>query len=158
MLIRKAKHSDVADICTLWCEFMNFHAAYDPCYTISANGADVFGKFVDEQISSRNALVLVAKDKNGLVGYLLAKIENRPPVFKLRRIGVIYDLAVTEHKRNTGVGTLLYQRSLEWFKKRNITRVELTVATTNPVSTRFWEKQGFVPYYERRFKDINAQT
>ena len=154
MLIRKARHSDVSAICELWCEFMDFHAKYDSCYKRNKKAVNVFSKFVHELISNRKALVLVAQDKKDLIGYLLARLDDRPPVFELKRIGAIYDLAVTEEARNTGIGTRLYKKSLEWFKKHKIKRVELTVATTNPISTRFWKKHGFKPYYERRFKNI----
>jgi ribosomal protein S18 acetylase RimI-like enzyme len=154
MRIRKAKHSDVDRVTALWCEFMDFHAGYDPCFTRRKGSVEIFKKYLHEQISSRKALLLVAEDHKDLIGYLLAKIEERPPVFELRRIGFISDTAVTGDIRNKGVGTRLYKESLKWFKKRNVDRVELIVATTNPISTRFWKKLGFKSYTERKYIEI----
>ena len=51
---------------------------------------------------------------------------------------------------------LIGGESIKWFRKRKIIRVELTVATSNPLSMSFWEKHGFKPYYERRFKNIRT--
>ena len=100
-IIRKAKHNDVGTICSLWREFMDFHEQYDPFYKRSWNGHKLFYKFVDEQISARNALVLVAEQDSDLCAYLLARIDNRPPVFDNRRHGSIYDLAVSASYRPT---------------------------------------------------------
>jgi len=156
MIIRKAKHGDVDAICELWCEFMDFHEKHEPFYKRAKNGAKIFHKFIKEKIRSRNALVLVAVQDKEVCAYLLASIDKRSPVFEMRRIGAIYDLAVTESYRRKGIGERLYKESIRWFRKRKIDRVELTVATSNPLSTKFWKKHGFKPYYERWFNNIKS--
>jgi ribosomal protein S18 acetylase RimI-like enzyme len=156
MIIRKARQGDVDAICELWCEFMDFHEKHDPIYKKAKNGSKVFHKFITEQVKSRNALVLVAIQDKAICAYLLAKIDQRPPVFEKRRIGVIYDLAVSAPYRRQGMGESLYKESIQWFRKKKINRVELTVATSNPLSTRFWKKHGFKPCYERRFRNLKS--
>ena len=42
----------------------------------------------------------------------------------------------------------------EWFKKRGLKRVEISVLKRNPISSKFWDKMGFDTYLERRFKKI----
>ena len=154
--IKKASHKNADSIKNLWCEFMDFHERYDTVYKRAGKGADLFGQFVDKQISDRNALVLVAQINKEICGYLLARIEYRPPVFAERKHGVIYDVAVSGKFRRKGIGEKLYNESLEWFRKRKVTRVELTVATSNPVSMRFWTKLGLKTYSERRYLNINC--
>ena len=156
MTIRRARHTDVDAIGELWCEFMDFHEDYDPFYRRAKNGSKAFHTFIDEQISSRSALVLVAVHDHFVCAYLLARIDTRPPIFEDRKFGAIYDLAVSAPYRKQGVGEGLYKESVLWFKKRRIDRIELTVATSNPLATRFWEKHGFRPYYERRFIEIGS--
>ncbi len=154
--IKKASHKNVDSIKTLWCEFMDFHEQYDNFYRRAKNSTDLFGQFIDKQISDRNALVLVAQSGNEICGYLLARIEYRPPVFADQKHGVIYDVAVSGKYRRKGIGEKLYNEALEWFKKRKTSRIELTVATTNPVSMNFWTKLGLKAYSERRFININC--
>lgn len=156
MTIRHAKHTDVKAIGELWIEFMDFHEGYDSFYRRARNGETAFRDFIDEQISSKSALVLVATDDSAVNAYLLARIESRPPVFEKRRLGSIYDLAVSKHWRRQGIGESLYKESVLWFKKRKIDRIELTIATSNPLAASFWEKHGFMPYHERRFLDIGS--
>ena len=149
-ITRNAKQRDVEIILDLWCEFMDFHEQYDSIYKRSKKGRSKFLKFLKERISDRNSLVLVALEE-AICGYLLAKIETKPPVFNDRRHGVIFDLAITEKLRRKGIGEKLFHESEYWFKKKNVTRVELDVATSNQISNKFWTKMGFKTYSERRY-------
>lgn len=152
--IKKAAHKDTDSIKSLWCEFMDFHEQYDSFYKIAEGGDNVFGEFVDKQISDRNALVLIARKDNHTCAYLLARIENRPHVFQETKHGVIYDVAVSADYRRQGIGELLYDESVKWFKKRKVKRIELTVASSNPVSKKFWSKLGFEPFSEQRYIEL----
>lgn len=154
IVIRKAKQADIDNICKVWCEFLDFHKQFDPAYERAKNGHKAFADFLSKQISSKTALVLVATDRNQICGYIQAKTELKPPVFKARKHGAIYDLAVVGNKRRKGIGTKLYQTATKWFKSKRVDRIELTVATTNPISNAFWRKMGFEPYYTRMFKKI----
>jgi len=154
--IKKASHKDVEKIKSLWCEFIDFHERYDSYYKRSENGAKAFGQFVDKQISNRNALVLIAQVDKETCAYLIARLENRPSVFVETRYGMIYDIAVSEKYRRNGIGEKLYHATIDWFQKRKVERIELNVATSNPVSMKFWTKIGLKTYYERRFINIGT--
>jgi len=153
--IRKARHSDVNKITELWCEFIELHASFDNYYRKSKNGNKRFAEFIEKQISNRNSLVLVAIIQNQICGYLFALKAKHPPVFEVIKYGFISDVAVSRKFRRKGIGKFLYDHAIEWFKKHNIEHVELSVATTNPISNNFWKKLGFKPYYERRHLKIS---
>jgi ribosomal protein S18 acetylase RimI-like enzyme len=153
--IRKATHKDVEDITLLWCEFMDLHESYDNYYKRAKNGASVFREFIDKQISERNSVVLVGITNKIICAYLLAKINNRPAVFSEKKYGYISDIAVAKNYRRNGIGEKLYNEAFKWFKKRKIKRIELTVATSNPISIKFWSKLSFKPYSERRFIEVD---
>ena len=153
--IRKATHKDVENITSLWCEFIDLHGYYDKYYKRSKNGSKVFGKFIDKQIRERNSLVLVGLINKVICAYLSAKIDSRPAVFSETKYGYITDIAVAKKYRRNGIGEKLYYKAFEWFRNRKIKRIELTVATSNPISINFWTKLGFKPYSERRFIKID---
>ena len=153
--IRKATHDDVKSITSLWCEFMDLHNNYDNYYKRAKNGSKVFSEFIKKQISEGNSLVLVGLINKVICAYLAAKIEYRPAVFSARKYGLISDIAVAEKYRRHGIGEKIYSEAIEWFKKRKIKRIELTVATSNPISIKFWSKLGFKPYSERRFIEVD---
>lgn len=153
--IRKATHNDVKIITSLWREFMDLHNGYDNYYKRAKNGTKIFSEFIKKQISDRNSLVLVGITNKIVCSYLLAKVENKPAVFAVRRYGLIVDIAVAEEYRRLGIGEKIYNEAIKWFSRRKIKRVELTVAISNPISMNFWTKLGFKSYSERRFIEID---
>ena len=153
--IRKATHKDVKSITSLWCEFMDLHEGYDNYYKRAKNGTKVFSDFINKQISDRNSLVLVGIINKVICAYLSAKIDNRPAVFSETKYGYIFDIAVNKKYQRKGIGEQIYNEAIEWFRKRKIKRIELTVAISNPISMSFWSKLGFKPYSERRFIEID---
>lgn len=152
--IRKAIQKDAENIAALWVEFIDLHESYENYYKRSKKGRSIFSQFISKQISERNSLVLVGLADKKICSYLFAKIEYRPPVFAERKYGLISDLAVSANYRRKGFGEHLFSESLVWFKKRKVQRIELTVATSNPISINFWSKLNFKEYSERRYLRI----
>jgi ribosomal protein S18 acetylase RimI-like enzyme len=154
MQIRTSVSNDIPRILGLWKEFMDFHKERDPAFTRSVTGHEGFRSFVEENMKSETAQVLVADAGNSLVGYCLARITERPPVFEDRRYGQILDLAVAAPRRRGGVGEALLGEALKWFQKQRISRVDVAVSTANEVASAFWEKHGFKTYMQVRRRDI----
>lgn len=149
--IRKARQSDTEHIVALWKEFMDFHRQYDAHFTRSRYGHMKFKDFVSKKISARNALVLVAQVNRRVVGHIIACIDPYPPVFVEKRYGAIYDLMVDSRFRRRGIGRRLLSETRKWFRKKGIKRIELSVAVTNPLAMRFWNRVGFKTYIERKY-------
>lgn len=152
--LRDATPDDVPAVVELWKEFMDFHMARDPHFTRAADGAESWAKFLRANMADDASMVAVAEARGELVGYLLAKVAEMPPVFERKVCGQIFDLAVTKRFRRTEIGRRLFERAAEWFESRGIDRIELTVAVSNPVSTAFWRRLGFKRYTERLYLEI----
>ncbi|MFG0249998.1 MAG: GNAT family N-acetyltransferase [Phycisphaeraceae bacterium JB051] len=133
---------------------MAYHAEHDPYFAITDNSDQYFVQHLQTHISSRQAKVYVAVIDRQIVGYIMAKIEQRPPIFVHRRFGMISDLAVSADVRRQGIGRLLTEHVLTWFKSRKIDRAELILLAANPLSTRFWEAMDFKLYCARLFREI----
>lgn len=152
--IRRAGQADVAAICVLWKEFMDFHKVRDAHFSRSRAGPRNFSKFVAEQIKKKESCVLIAEHSGHAVGYCIAMVANYPPVFKRTKYGAISDLAVTGKCRRKKVGEKLVRRIEKWFLRRGLDRVELSVASANEVSNPFWRKMGYAPSMMRMFKEV----
>jgi ribosomal protein S18 acetylase RimI-like enzyme len=152
--IRNACEQDLDMIIELWKELMDFHKIRDQHFSRSSDGHKKFMEFISGHIASETSKVLVADYNDSIVGYCLASISNNPPVFVIKEYGSIFDLAVTESHRRTGIGEKLCQEIQKWFKERKIQRIELRVAVTNEVSTSFWRKMGYRPYVVTLYKEI----
>lgn len=149
--IRKARQCDTEDIVELWKEFMDFHKQHDAHFSRSRKGHLQFKDFVSKKISARSALVLVAQMDRRVVGYVIASIDAYPPVFVDKRYGAIYDLMVDAGFRHRGIGRRLFSETRKWFRKKGIKRMELSVAVSNRLAVRFWNRVGFKTYMERKY-------
>lgn len=154
MQIRESQPDDVGSLVELWIELMDFHRDRDPFFTRSADAHDRFGEFVKTKMDSSEAVVLVAEQDGSLIGFSMAMVRDYPPVFETVRHAFIQDVIVTERARRQGVGKRLYEATLAWIRLQGVSRVELEVATTNPVSKAFWYEMGFRDSIKRLALDL----
>jgi len=104
---RKATHRDVDGICALFYEGMVFHEKRDEYFRSSADAVDRFREFVSQQVGNSRSRLVVATTDEGIVGYCLAFLHQRPRIFALKDNAVITDLVVSEEYRRRGIGSLL---------------------------------------------------
>lgn len=145
--IRKARESDIPAVAALWFEMMNTHLARDRRFAISHDASTIFtawlrGLLEDPEI----AYVAVAEEKGSVSGYILGQIEELPPVYTTRRIGVIRDVCVLQGARHHGVGTLMFQHSMDWFRNRRVGAIWVRIPVENAGAKIFWERLGFAPF------------
>ncbi|MEN8126852.1 MAG: GNAT family N-acetyltransferase [Planctomycetota bacterium] len=161
MIIREATKEDVPKILPVWREMMEFHAVRDAHFAICESADQEFAKWISENIVKEDAIVYVAESTKSIVAYCLCLISERPPVCEMKRqYGNLSDLAVAEKYRRDGIGEQIVEQAMEWFRSQGLKRVEVRVAVTNEISTRFWRKMGFSTYLETMSKpvDLPEQT
>lgn len=98
--IGKAVSGDVRRLADLWTSLHKFHERLDPIFRRSANSRSWWIKFARETMSSPEGFVFVAKTGGRPVGYVLGSVKKFPPVFRVRRYGMISDMFV--HSRFRG--------------------------------------------------------
>ncbi len=152
-MIREATRQDVPGITELWKELTDFHSARDPYYQRSPKGHADWAQFAEGVIDGENGAIFIAEHARSTVGYCLALVQERPPIFLKRRYGEILDIAVTAKHRREGVGETLLNAAVAWFREQGLCRVELRVSTQNEVSTAFWKGMGFAAYVETMFRE-----
>lgn len=59
------------------------------------------------------------------------------------RYGYVNNLYVTHERRGHGFGEELLNYSEDWFKKRRVSRLRLTVTVSNEAACRLYEKAGY---------------
>ena len=78
---------------------------------------------------------LVAISKQGIVGYVLVSLRKEG--------GHVLSIAVRRDFRRRGVGTELMAEVLKVLLRKNVTRVDLEVRTSNHAAREFYGKLGF---------------
>jgi len=95
LIIRKTTSADLPAIVELWKELMDFHRNLDPFFSRSKAGHESFLKWIEKGIESDSTEIFVADDSGKIQGYILIEISNYPPVFELKKYGMISDAAVS---------------------------------------------------------------
>lgn len=149
--IRPASSSDIPVITGLWKQLMEFHSERDQWFEICEEGCGGFAEHIDHCIDDDRAILLVAALSGEVVGYCLAEMVQRQPVFRERNFAVISDLVVDVGLRKGGMGTELTREMLRLLKEKGVGRIEVTVAVCNEVSAAFWQKMGFMPYMKKLY-------
>lgn len=146
MVITAATESHIPQIVELWKEFEDFHAALDPFFSRKEDGHIYFEKILSGLMKSNESLVLVAVNGDDVVGFSTASLKTYPPVYINESFGFIGSLSVKSGWRRKGIGEQMLGEMLDWFKSRNIERVELRVRVKNEEGYSFWKKHGFQDY------------
>jgi len=142
--IRNAKISEVKQIASLQRKLNLYHKKIDPeYYALNKNAKKIFIKFAKKNIRSKNGMLLVAVDRNIIVGYVLGVIKKYPPVRKIKRFGYIFDLFVEKSYRKKGIATKFTVELIKWFKKKKLKYIELGVDSRNKLGFEAWKKLGF---------------
>jgi ribosomal protein S18 acetylase RimI-like enzyme len=154
MEIITATKLHIPAIIKLWKEFMDFHKDVDPHFPMRKDAHLNWEKYLRELMNSEDAQVLVAQDKGRVIAYSISVITRYAPIWERETYGMINDLAVTSEYRRKGIGQQMLNKIYEWFKSKNIERIELSVAARNQVSNSFWKRQGFQDYSHRLYIDL----
>ncbi|MFA4834061.1 MAG: GNAT family N-acetyltransferase [Patescibacteria group bacterium] len=148
--IRKAKVKDAHKIAKLGAALLKHHEKFDKYFSSAKGIEEIYKKLFRAAIYSPKSLLLIAEEKGKIIGYALASIEKRPPVYKLRKIGNISDAYIITAYRRLGITNQFIKRIFQWFKTKKIKNVELQVHIKNEISKAAWSKYGFRAYVERR--------
>jgi ribosomal protein S18 acetylase RimI-like enzyme len=152
MKIRRAELNDIPGLVNLWIEFMDFHTALDAGFVRSANASENWTAYIKTKLTDNDVRILVAEMEESLVGYVVATVNEYPPIITLTRYGFISDIAVTAEHRQQGIAHQLFETAENWLLSVGVSRIELKVDVLNDVSRSFWEKEGFKRHTETLIK------
>jgi ribosomal protein S18 acetylase RimI-like enzyme len=151
-VIRKASTCDVPQIVELWKELMDFNKQYDEHWSRLETGHKNFGDFINSHIADEAFCVLVAEADKDIVGYCLSEIQKcDPQILKIQEYGHISNITVTRNFQRKGIGESLLRKTMDWFSKKGVHRIEVCVGIGNKSARKFWTKMGFTVFVETMF-------
>lgn len=130
MNVRSFGLSDYASITTLLKEVLS-----EEC---NAETMKAFGR----QLSWDSELVLVAEDKDSIVGMIIGTIDKNN--------GYYYRIAVAPLHQRRGIGTQLIQALNQKFVQRKVNKIMLTLDRHNEPIAAFYESTGLFPIEKYR--------
>jgi len=143
--VRPAAVEDSEDLIALWLENGEYHRRLDPQYYQFRRTAGVeFGHYLHKALNDPNWRVLSGvTGEDEIVGLAIATLQRRPPVMLEEWYGFIDTLIVSEDHRRQGLGRLLVEDLLQWFRGKSAPTVELSMAAKNALGEKFWSAVGF---------------
>ena len=99
---------------------------------------DIARRKIENTIKGDN-LILVATEGSEIIGFL--SVERGVPR-RIRHTGYVV-VGIRERYRGMGIGSKLFSELDKWARENNLTRLELTVVSSNMVAKHLYEKNGF---------------
>lgn len=148
--IRKFKKQDIERVVQLQKEFTISHLKFDPLlYEPKDDFSEIWQEYAIKCIGNENKHFIVAEKEGIIVGYAIATVSKRAPVYKLSRIGTLDAVTVDSNYRKMGIATKLLESCLRWFKDNKLLYVEAFVDSRNMESLKLNEKFGIEEYQKR---------
>ena len=121
-IIRRATSADLPEIGRLGALLIKVHYDFDPQRFLAAKPETSAGyaAFLSAQLEDPDKAVLVADDNGNVIGYAYAAIEGYDYMALRGPAGVLHDVIVDPEHRGRGVGRLLLDATLEFFRSRGI--------------------------------------
>ena len=148
--IRRATRRDVLPVAGLMAESWRFHAAHQPAIRLSPQIIAGCEQQARQLATERDNQVLLLAERDGAtVGFFGIGLSHqdpasRPSFFLRGWYGDIFEVAVRSDQRRGGIGTALFHAAWDWFAAQDVSAVFVNYAPTNPISSRFWPRLGFV--------------
>jgi ribosomal protein S18 acetylase RimI-like enzyme len=144
-IVRRATTADLPSLGRLGALLVEEHSDFDPRRFLAARPGTPAGyaSFIGTQLEDPDKAVLVADDNGEVVGYAYAAVEGYDYMALRGPAGVLQDVIVDPEHRGRGLGRLLLEASLAFFRSRSVPRVVLLTAERNEVAQRLFASMGF---------------
>jgi ribosomal protein S18 acetylase RimI-like enzyme len=103
--------------------------------------------FFKHEINNKNGKVIVAVDKDRIVGYITFYVMFQDEYWKVKKIGHISGLMVQKEYRHKGIGTRLLKAAKSYFTAKKIKYYTLFTAVENQAALDFYERSGLTPLH-----------
>ena len=134
LTIRKANFEDLNALAFLFDCYRQFYA--------QAADLALAKSFIAERISKQDSAIFVAlNEAKNLIGF--CQIYPSFCSVTAAKIGVLYDLFITETARKTGAGRALMLAAHEYAANNGMTRLDLSTAKNNHAAQALYESLGW---------------
>jgi ribosomal protein S18 acetylase RimI-like enzyme len=144
-VVRRATPADLPGIGRLGALLVEEHYDFDPRRFLAARPGtpEGYASFMGTQLDDTARAVLVADVDGDVIGYAYAAVEGYDYMALRGPAGVMHDIIVDPRHRGRGVGRLLVNAAMEFFRSRGTPRVVLSTAERNEAAQRLFASMGF---------------
>lgn len=148
-MIRKLKECDYTKVVNLFCNNIERNKEYishgeiqmgiaNDSYCLSSYFREIWYKYLIEHVS-KNSNIVVFEEDNKVLGFVISEITSDLD----HSFGVICDVLVQKDIRGKGIGKILINDVLLYFKENNIDQIFIESGLDNELAHNFFENIGF---------------
>lgn len=154
MTIAIPSTSDVDTIVDQWVALAHGQREHDSHISPESNRAVIREAALQHIVAEE---LLVAREGDGIVGFVMFTIENGQYDQDVRR-GIIQNLYVHPGHRNQGTGGALLEEAETHLAQQGADRVALNVMAKNQDALRFYRRHGYDPHRVELEKPVESDT
>jgi ribosomal protein S18 acetylase RimI-like enzyme len=94
-------------------------------------------RHVDDDVARQPDGVFVAEDHDQVVGYISTRADREAG------LGLIMNIAVSPTYRGQGLGRVLIQHALDWFRSLGLSHAKIETLDQNPIGQHLYPSCGF---------------
>jgi GNAT superfamily N-acetyltransferase len=136
---------EVIDLTRLFLKLHLYNSTLDPRFALAEDWERHFTGWVEQALSGRDHLALLAWDRGVPAGLVLASVHCDSPLWRHRVWAEVEALYVEPAWRGTGLADALLERACTWAADLGLPAVQLYVTASNTRALSFYERQGFRP-------------
>jgi GNAT superfamily N-acetyltransferase len=143
----------IKDLCN---ELMSYQKSISHIHSELFDGMSFETRMLPSVKKANANFILAAKDDNKIVGYVYCNISSKEiysnefaTFFDLDsvendKVGCLSQFYIKDGYRNIGIGTVLFNRSMDWLKSfKSINDLFIFVSNGNDNALKFYEGKGF---------------
>ncbi len=154
MEIIEAEKEHTDSIVKLHRELANFQRRIKKYYRSgNKENQKEFKNYLLENFYQKNLKVLIAREKERVIGCFIGKIEKSKFCAVPEKIGKIISAFVLEKYQRKNIGNQLFEKILKWFKTNKIKHIELSIDPKNKIRVKGWKKFGFFEYQKKIYRN-----
>jgi len=137
--IRQAGMPDLDILKDFQSKLVEFERPFDP--TIKEGHAEYYN--LENKLKSSNVLFLIAESGGKPAGCGFGEIMKSVKWSRHKYKGFVSMMFVEEEFRGKGIGGMIVERIVEWFRKKKIKDVRLQAYEENEAAVKAYMKSGF---------------
>jgi len=153
--VRMAGEKDLPDIMDIWQKMAHYHELIEPSYFRKTNTTETIKHYFLSAMGRENAQVLVGVEGGEIVGFVVGELKRLSPIFKEKWKGQVAEIGILGDEKRTTLMLEMMQSLFNWFRKKDILRVEVSVHAQNHKSQAIWRQLGFVPYLSQMARELS---
>lgn len=126
--------------------FKKEYKEYDSLLDLNWTFWEAGSKYYKDKITKNNNCVLIAIFENEIVWYLCAWLTKDESYRKLPVVAELENIFVLKEFRSKGIWKKLYNKFLEWCKRKNVWKIRVEASIQNKLAIKFYRENNFKDY------------